>query len=260
MDVFIPTKNSMPSIVDCIKSVKESVPCINNLIIVDAGSVDGTLEYCKTHADIVLVQDKPTIGYARQMGLNAIKTELFVCVDSDIDPLPPRWFEKLSEILLSDPEISIVSGVPVFGSGFLAQYYIYEYFYRGLKVTSLCNAICRTKHLRAVGGFRSLLAAEDADMRFRLRDAGFRDEVDYRIIVHHPRTLLDDFKHVAWWAGGTASLGYPLQTGIRRFLTGVKKALGAFWVNPILVPYLIIRRAYWMLAYFRWCRRLRKRC
>ena len=59
--------NSIDSIEDCLKSLKKCG--IGELIVVDGGSVDGTLEIAEKYADKVLGDDGIGLGNARNIGL-----------------------------------------------------------------------------------------------------------------------------------------------------------------------------------------------
>jgi len=96
IDVVIITKNSERMLNECLKSVYKNVP-VNQLIVVDGYSTDGTLEivhqFQKKHGNVLVIQDKGTRATARQKGIDHVKTDWFMFVDSDA-VLCKDWFKK----------------------------------------------------------------------------------------------------------------------------------------------------------------------
>lgn len=101
VDVVIITKNSEHMLNECLKSVYKNVP-VNRLIVVDGGSTDKTLaivrEFQKKHGNILMLQDRGTRATARQKGIDQVKTEWFMFVDSDA-VLCKDWFKKAEKHL-----------------------------------------------------------------------------------------------------------------------------------------------------------------
>jgi glycosyltransferase involved in cell wall biosynthesis len=96
VDVIIITKNSEGMLNKCLKAVYENVP-VNRLIVVDGYSTDRTLEvvreFQKKHGNVLVIQDRGNRATARQKGINQVKTEWFMFVDSDA-VLCKGWFKK----------------------------------------------------------------------------------------------------------------------------------------------------------------------
>jgi glycosyltransferase involved in cell wall biosynthesis len=113
VDVVIITKNSERMLNECLKSVYENVP-VNRLIVVDGYSTDKTLEivrqFQKEHGNILVIQDKVTRATARQKGIDHVKTEWFMFVDSDA-VLCKDWFKKAEKHLGQD--VGAVWGIEV---------------------------------------------------------------------------------------------------------------------------------------------------
>lgn len=101
VDVVILTKNSEHMLNECLKSIYENVP-VNRLIVVDGYSTDKTLEivreFQKKHGNILVIQDRGNRATARQKGINQVKTEWFMFVDSDA-VLCKGWFKKAEKYL-----------------------------------------------------------------------------------------------------------------------------------------------------------------
>ena len=96
VDVVIITKNSERMLNECLTSVYENVP-VSRLIVVDGYSTDKTLsivsQFQEKHGNVLVIQDKGTRATARQKGINNVKTDWFLFVDSDA-VLCKDWFKK----------------------------------------------------------------------------------------------------------------------------------------------------------------------
>ena len=104
VDVVILTKNSERLLKKCIDSVYQNVP-VKRLIVVDGYSIDDTIpivkEFQERYGNVILVQDKGTRASARQAGINMVKSDWFMFVDSDVI-LCRNWFAKAEKLARDD--------------------------------------------------------------------------------------------------------------------------------------------------------------
>ena len=116
VDVVIITKNSEHMLSECLKSVYKNVP-VNRLIVVDGYSTDKTLEivheFQRKHGNILLFPDRGNRATARQKGINQVKTEWFMFVDSDAI-LCKDWFKKAEKHL--GQNVGAVWGIEVWST------------------------------------------------------------------------------------------------------------------------------------------------
>lgn len=112
VDAIMLTKNSVkPCLKECLDSIYRNVP-VNNLIVVDGGSGDGTIELVKRYPRVKILMDlKGNRATSRQMGIEAVETEWFAFFDSDVI-LCDRWFEYTKPYLV-DPKVGAVWGAAV---------------------------------------------------------------------------------------------------------------------------------------------------
>ena len=116
VDVVIITRNSERMLAECLKSVYVNVP-VNRLIVVDGYSTDRTLEivhdFHKEHGNVLVIQDKGNRATARQKGIEQVKTEWFMFVDSDV-VLCNDWFKKAEKHIGKD--VGAVWGIEVWST------------------------------------------------------------------------------------------------------------------------------------------------
>jgi glycosyltransferase involved in cell wall biosynthesis len=96
VDVVLLTKDSERMLKECLQSVYANVP-VGQLIAVDGYSKDRTLEilnqFNETHGNVKIILDNGTRATARQKGIECVKTDWFLFVDSDV-VLCKDWFKK----------------------------------------------------------------------------------------------------------------------------------------------------------------------
>ncbi|MDH5447750.1 MAG: glycosyltransferase family 2 protein [Candidatus Bathyarchaeota archaeon] len=113
VDVVVLTKNSERTLRKCLSSIYNYVP-VNRLIVVDGFSTDKTLKiirkFNKKHHNVVLLSEKGTRGKGRQKAIEAVTTEWFVFVDSDVI-LCKGWFKKAKRLIKAD--VGAIWGIEV---------------------------------------------------------------------------------------------------------------------------------------------------
>ena len=96
VDVVLLTKNSEKVLEKCLESVYQNVP-VNQLIVVDGYSTDGTLGildgFNRKYHNVTVTFDKGTRATAREKGIQQVKTDWFMFVDSDV-VVCKNWYEK----------------------------------------------------------------------------------------------------------------------------------------------------------------------
>lgn len=181
-------------------------------VIVDDGSTDETpsilTEYVRRHPDLIRIVRRDDRGrrklgggvidafYAGLADVDLARFDFLCKLDLDLD-LPPRYFHRLTELMLADERLATVSGKPYFPSPLT-----------GKLVPELCgdeNSVGMTKFYRTrafaqVGGFVRELMWDGIDCH-RARMLGWRcasvDEPDLRFVHLRPMGTSDK----SWWRG-----------------------------------------------------------
>ena len=79
LSVIIITKNEAHNITDCLESVKFA----DEIVIVDSGSTDGTVDICKNYTDKILITDWPGYGAQKQRALELATGDWVLALDAD---------------------------------------------------------------------------------------------------------------------------------------------------------------------------------
>ena len=118
--VLMPTYNVAPWVEEAIQSVLNQTHRDFELLVVDDGSTDNTLDHVRSIQDdrIRIAAFPDNVGLAENLnrGLDLIGTELVARMDGD-DIAEPDWLETGINVLDTHPEVGICSfGFQFFGT------------------------------------------------------------------------------------------------------------------------------------------------
>jgi glycosyltransferase involved in cell wall biosynthesis len=108
----IPTYNAGQYLQSCLKSIQgQEYPQDKvEILILDGGSSDNTLEIAHQHNCRVLKNEKKLAEYGVQLGMENTKGDLAVVFAADNELVGTKWIQKIVEIFERDEEISAVWG------------------------------------------------------------------------------------------------------------------------------------------------------
>ena len=116
VDVVLLTFNSERMLRECLDSVYQNIP-VGRLIVVDGYSTDRTLEiledFKERYGNVDLIKDRGTRSTARQKGIEHVKADWFVFVDSDV-VLCKDWFKRAASYVKKD--VGAVWGIEVWST------------------------------------------------------------------------------------------------------------------------------------------------
>ena len=122
VSVVIPARNeeaTVGTIATAIRSALiQAVPLVDEIIVVDSRSADGTAAAARAAGAFVVSQDDVTRGLppmhgkgdAMWAGLAVASGDVVAFIDADVEPFDPRFVTGLLGPLLTDPAISFVKG------------------------------------------------------------------------------------------------------------------------------------------------------
>ncbi|MGV7221404.1 MAG: glycosyltransferase [Nitrospinales bacterium] len=198
ISVIVPTFNSSKSIEKCLRSLFTSSFDNFEVLVVDGGSADATIEISKKmKAKVIQIDPTKGVAAARNLGAETSYGEIILFVDSDV-VVRKETLSLVYENFKKHPEIDAL-----FGSyddspedeSFLSQYknLLHHFHHQNAKADAStfwtgCGAI-RRNIFEEIGGFDeinySIPSMEDVELGYRLKSNGYKILLDKKILVKH---------------------------------------------------------------------------
>ncbi len=151
ISVIVITKNEEQRIEDCLKSVDWA----SEIIVVDSGSTDRTVEICRAYTDKVVVTDWPGYGAQKQRALELATGEWVLSIDADERVTPALKQEILAVLPNTDDDAFEIS-------------FCSEYCGRKIRFGDWWNDRQAVLFRRTKGKFVSLLVHERIEIQGRI--------------------------------------------------------------------------------------------
>jgi GT2 family glycosyltransferase len=189
LSIVIGTYNRLALLQRCLDALDKHVRVNHEIIVVDAGSIDGTLEYLEQCPSIRLVKDEALVGQAKS--LNRVFGSLssdFVCWLSDDNIVVDKALDTAVDILRHNQRIGMVALKlkDVTGPHTYAPYLgaIWE-----SGILNCNQGMLPTELLRQLGGFDEEFSdyGIDADLTTRVLLAGYKVVYTKKIAIYHYR-------------------------------------------------------------------------
>lgn len=270
VSVIVPAYNEEKAIGKTIDALLQLSYPNKEIIIVDDGSTDRTLETAKTHArnDFTRVITKPNGGKwdALNTGIKDAKGEFIVCMDADT-LLDRDAIQQLTKHF-TDPDIAAIAGNVKVGNrrGLLTKLQALEYVvginhYRRSeanlqRVTVVPGPIgaFRASVLKEIGLFVGDTFAEDADITIKILKAGYKTAYEPQAIgyTEAPTSMTSLAKQRYRWYRGSFQV-----LSKHKDMTFNKKygRTGTFvmpWAifNGIIYPWFMFFTLMWLLVFW----------
>jgi len=230
ISVVVLTKNSEKLLEESLKSIVKNKP--SEIIIIDDGSTDGTLEISKKYTNQIY-HNVRGVGFGRQWGAEKANKDLIAYVDSDVI-LPEDFFHRMLLEKKRGGYHAIQAQVLSLKN---ATYWQWSEDQRrkksnkpGERSSVNTTATIFDKDVILKHSFDTLFtAAEDSELSYRLKREGYRLGMASVGVYHLHRESFKDWARQRIWRGeGKAQLIYKY-----------KRTMGAmrFFLDP---PYVIL--------------------
>lgn len=198
----IPTFNSEKTIDQCLKSIiNQDYPHIE-IIIVDGGSSDGTVEIARQYTNDVFF-DKGTLGSARQTSMDHAMGEVLAIFDDDVVIPHCGWLRNVIQYFNYSEKISTVWPMVVAPPNAPWTTRLYNNIHKNnvrdrvRKQHGTCGggiALFLRRCMEEIGGIdKSIHWGEDYDWAKRLKEVGYQVVLTYDAIYHNTMTTLREF-------------------------------------------------------------------
>ena len=224
LSIIVPVKNEEKRIGKCLQAIFSTKLAVSfEIIIIDNGSIDQTVNICEGYGGAVLSAPQAKIAGLRNIGAKNAKGHILAFVDADVE-VSNSWAESALTLLNSSKTISCVTGKinisphPTWVEKTWGLNRTEKSGQHLVDWASSMNMFIKKNDFFNVNGFNeNLITCEDVDLSYRLRQAGMKIFYDERVsVTHHgeAKTLLQFFKKEKW--RGTSVLDGILSHGLKR--------------------------------------------
>lgn len=218
--------NSERTLERCIKSIaKQDYPFIE-ILVIDGGSTDNTLEIARKFGAKTYFLRRP-LGEARQLGIDVSSGELVALWDSDVYIVHPKWLSQSVSMFSNFPEASTlwIRTIPPANATNVAKAYdwyswsiMLNFASKGIGIWGGGISIFKKSALENVGGItKEVDTGEDYDLAKKLTTEGYSVLFYHNPVYHDTHTnirelVLKDIRRAMNFKkiGLASSTGIPL--------------------------------------------------
>ena len=214
--IVLVTHNQLGYTHGCLESIRARTDLPFELIVVDNGSTDGTVDYLSGQSDVRLVANETNRGFpaAANQGIQAARGQQILLLNNDT-LVTTGWLERMLDALHADPQIGLVgpcsnavSGPQQVSAGYSdltsLDGFAWEWGKDHAGETQACDRLVgfclliRRSLVEAIGLLDERFGIgnfEDDDYCLRAAQAGYRAVIARAAFIHH-------FGHVTFRAAG----------------------------------------------------------
>ena len=224
VSIVIPALNEEESIQLCLDAIDnlEYPKDRFEIVVVDNGSIDGTVSIAKKSNASVHIFPDTKIGKLRNLGVQNARGDVIAFVDADCI-VSNDWLNAALDILSANDIGAVGGGIECRkGANWLERAWALDQGEKLCDVTSLATGsfILRRSDFDEVGGFNDdLVAGEDTEISQRLLGAGKKLKLYSKCNVVHlgyPRTMKSFIKRQVWQ---TSDYLISLKSGLDKTFT-----------------------------------------
>jgi glycosyltransferase involved in cell wall biosynthesis len=215
ISVVMPAYNTEPFLAEAIESILTQTHQDFELIMIDDGSTDRTLEIMRAyessdHRIRVISQENLGVGFARNAGIAIARGEWIAAMDAD-DVMEPIRLERQLAFVNEHPDVAVTSNLVTFidadgnvlgrNQRTLLTRKDLDMALQREVVLGLHHTLSRKTVIEAIGGYRQeTWPAEDTDLWTRIAEAGFlvlvQPEHLTRYRIHDQSTVVRNTRRV----------------------------------------------------------------
>ena len=251
ISVIIPVKNGGGLFEDCLASVMKSKNADFEIVVVDDGSTDNSVETAKKYScRLVELPASHGPSNARNEGVKTARGDILFFIDADVI-IRPNTLRKISSIF-EDKDVPAITGVLAdeikydnFSSQFKNLWMRYTYLRMPDKVPLFYTSVAaiRKEIFEKTGGFDTGYqrpSVEDTDFGQKLEAMGYEVHLRRDIEVEHVnyyslfKLLKTDFYRSA------DMLKLTLRNGLKRFMQGNNTSVPSSFIAGALLYFIAV--------------------
>lgn len=202
---IIPVLNGKRYLKKCIDAILQEYATLDEIIVVDGGSIDGTIEIASSYPQVQLLKiSNTTIANSRNHGAKLAKSGLLAFIDCDV--IICKGWRKNALDILSDDSIHATGSrydIPENPNWIEKAWYSQRaHEIKNINYINSGNFIVKKDVFNFLNGFNEeLVTDEDCDFCNRLNEKGFvivEAPSVHAIHIGNPQSLLQFFKREKW--------------------------------------------------------------
>jgi glycosyltransferase involved in cell wall biosynthesis len=221
ISIVIPTLNEEAMLPRLLNSITQLViaenTSVEELIVVDAGSSDGTVAIAEESGCLVIKTAPGNVSRSRNLGAARAKGNVVAFVDADCE-LSEQWLLRIVEQLRDDDVIAAGAALAVNSdnpSWVERTWFELAHRNRGSQASRdvdwlpTFNLAVKKEAFAKVGGFdEELPTCEDVEIGYRLSSLGSLRKIEANGVIHHgeSKTVTTFFRREAWRSRGAVGL------------------------------------------------------
>jgi glycosyltransferase involved in cell wall biosynthesis len=255
ISLIVPIKNESDSIGNLIVSINRQVFRPVEVILVDGGSTDDTIEIAErlTVGDSrfkLIKTPQASPGKGRNIGAENASFNWIAFTDAGIE-LDKCWLEKLVEKVIKNPEIDVVYGnfTPAIDSLFekcLMITFVSPQNKIGIREQSMISILLKKQVWEKVGGFPDLRAAEDNIFMDAVEENNFNLSFAPEAMVYWKLSpdLVSTFKKFTLYSKHNVQIGrqWEWHYGIAR----------QYLFVILFIVFAVVHSSWWLLGIVLW--------
>lgn len=249
----IPALNEEENIPETIHSIKTYSPFSGSeIIVVDNGSTDNTVQFAIDEGAKVLKNSGGTIAKSRNIGASHASGKVFVFLDADV-LLTEEWGKEIKAVIKKLTEdYKLITGSRCGcerENNWILKYWFDRMRFKKNNYINSGHLITTKKLFDEINGFdESLTTAEDYDFSMRAKEVGAQLEDNQQLYVIHkgyPKTI-KDFINRERWHGKEDFLSLNKLLSSKEAILGILNT-GLFLTALLLSVYY--HKALWIILY-----------
>lgn len=249
VSVIVCAKNAERTLARCLESIRGNGP--SEIIVVDDGSIDGTVEIAGRYADQVCYNEGRGLAYARQLGAEKASGSYVSYVDSDV-VLTEGCLETMLEEMTERGYVGIHAQIMSADNANYWQWAEDQHFRlrfnkEGERSSIITMAAIYKREAILEYRFDPFFtgAAEDGDLCYRLRGDGLKVGVASAFAYHHHRGNLKSLiRQRMWYGRGNARFFWKHRAALTLFGPSLMVPFGVLAClkrrSPRLLPYYLV--------------------
>ena len=192
--ILLPTYNRLESLKRSLDSIQNNTKCPHEVIVIDGGSTDGTIEYLKNRNDITPVFQGKLIGAARACNEVWKNVECkYTAPFADDEECLPGAFDIAIDILEKNPDIGMV-GLKIKDLWGPKKFQSFNGGVFNPGILCMSQPVCKMSVLKAIGFIDEKFVSyrADADLTASFLCTGKKVVMTKNLVVLHNREWAED--------------------------------------------------------------------